>query len=194
MTTKAIRTLKITHYKSIDSLELKGLTPFSVFAGPNGSGKTNFFDALDFVRLFILSGIETALRAHGGFASIHSEKRRAEHSGEFGFELECDLPEPELAGEEELVRFHYLLRIRDLDQNPPNIEERVYVNGALLLARKKDDVRVIQAGGEKDLGGFSKTHSFGAAVLVGDAACAIVVQHGVISYRSHRREDARSIG
>jgi len=160
MATKTIRRLKITNYKSIDSLELKGLTPFSVFAGPNGSGKSNFFDALDFVSLFVLrGGIEAALRAHGGFAGIRSEKRRAGDSGEFGFELQCDLPEMIQTDRERLFRFHYSLRIRDLDQNPPNIEEHVYVNGALLLTRRKDDVRVIQAGEEKDLGGFSKTHS-----------------------------------
>jgi len=31
---------------------------------PNGSGKSNFFDALDFVRLFVCGDIEIALRAH----------------------------------------------------------------------------------------------------------------------------------
>lgn len=147
MTTKTIRRLKITNYKSIDSLELKGLTPFSVFAGPNGSGKSNFFDALDFINLFMRGGIEMALRAHGGFANIHSEKRRAEYSGKFGFELECDLPETGQDGKEEQGRFHYSLTIQDLDQNIPNIEEHVRINGAPLLTRKKDQEPILQVEG-----------------------------------------------
>ena len=75
MTEKTIRRLKIENFKSIDSLEVKGLAPFSVFAGANGSGKSNFFDALDFVSLFVRGGLEIALRAHGGFENIRSRKR-----------------------------------------------------------------------------------------------------------------------
>jgi len=156
MTMKTIRKLRITNYKSIDSLELKGLTPFSVFAGPNGSGKSNFFDALDFVSLFVRGGIETALRAHGGFAGIHSEKGRAGDSGKFGFEIECDLPEMGWADDEGLLRFHYSLMIHDLDQKFPNLEEHVYKNDSLLLKRKKGDDPIIYG---QNMGQFSKTYS-----------------------------------
>ena len=77
MTEKTIRRLKIENFKSIDSLEVKGLAPFSVFAGANGSGKSNFFDALDFVSFFVRGGIEIALPyEHGGFANIHSSEAR----------------------------------------------------------------------------------------------------------------------
>jgi len=144
MTTKTIRRLKITNYKSIDSLELEGLTPFSVFAGPNGSGKSNFLDALAFISLFMRGGTEMALRAHGGFANIHSEKRRAGDSGKFGFELECDLPETGQDGKEEQGRFHYSLTIHDLDREIPKIEEYLYRDAALLLIRKKGDKPTIQ--------------------------------------------------
>lgn len=190
MTTKTIRRLKITNYKSIDSLELNGLTPFSVFAGPNGSGKSNFFDALDFVRLFILSGIEEALREHGGFASIHSEKRRAVDSGKFRFEIECDLPEMGWADDEGLLRFHYSLTIHDLDQKSPNLEEHVHKNGSLLLSRKKGDDPIIYG---RNMGGVLQ-ELFGAAVSHGDAAPPIIAKHGAVPDRSHRRQRARSIG
>ena len=93
MTEKTIRRLKIENFKSIDSLEVKGLAPFSVFAGANGSGKSNFFDALDFVSLFVRGGLEIALREHGGFANIQSKKREGEDSKTFSFEIECDLLE-----------------------------------------------------------------------------------------------------
>ena len=111
---------------------------------------------MDFIGLFVRGGIEVALRAHGGFANIHSEKCRAEHSGKFGFEIECDLPAAEWAGQEELARFHYSLTIHDLDQEFPNIEEHLYRNGSLLLTRKKGDNLIIQG---QNMGQFSKTYS-----------------------------------
>ncbi len=109
MTEKTIRRLKIENFKSIDSLEVEGLAPFSVFAGANGSGKSNFFDALDFVSLFVRGGVDIALREHGGFANIHSRKREGEDSKTFSFEIECDLLEK---------REIYHLSIDDLDNGP----------------------------------------------------------------------------
>ena len=110
MTEKTIRRLKIENFKSIDSLEIEGLAPFSVFAGANGSGKSNFFDALDFVSLFVRGGLDIALRAHGGFANIHSKKREGENSKTFSFEIECDLLEQQ--------GVCYSLSINDLDSEP----------------------------------------------------------------------------
>jgi len=146
MTKKTIRSLKITNFKSIDSLEVKGLSPFTVFAGPNGSGKSNFFDALDFVSIFLRSGIETALRQHGGFAIIHSEKRRVEYSRRFGFEIECELPVTVDEPQESSI-FYYSLTINDLDSKP-RIEEHLRVDGENLLDRKKGESPVINAGKE----------------------------------------------
>ena len=131
MTEKTIRRLKIENFKSIKSLEVKGLAPFSVFAGANGSGKSNFFDALDFVSLFVQGGIEIALRAHGGFANIHSAKRERTDSKKFGFEIECDLLEKQ---KETPTAFHYSLSSESLDSDP-KIEEYLYVNGERSIER-----------------------------------------------------------
>jgi len=154
-----IHRLKITNYKSIDSLEIKGMTPFSVFAGPNGSGKSNFFDALDFVGLSLGSGTGMALQVHGGFANIHSEKRYKENARKFGFEIECDLPEAGQAGEEKLTRFHYSLTIQDLDQKIPNIEEHLYRNDVTLLKREKGDQFPQPFLDKPFIDRFPKTHS-----------------------------------
>ncbi len=43
-----IKSLKIFNYKSIESVELNDLNPFSVFVGPNASGKSNIFESLEF--------------------------------------------------------------------------------------------------------------------------------------------------
>ena len=138
MTKKTIQTLKIENFKSIDALEIKGLAPFSVFAGANGSGKSNFFDALDFVSLFVRNGIETALREHGGFANIHSVKREDSASKKFSFEIECDLLEKQ---EETPTSFHYSLKINDLDSEP-EIEEYLYSNGRQLIVHRKGNEEV----------------------------------------------------
>lgn len=114
MTEKTIRRLKIENFKSIDSLEVEGLAPFSVFAGANGSGKSNFFDALDFVSLFVRGGVEIALRAHGGFENIRSKKREGEDSKTFSFEIECDFLEKR--------EIYYSLSIEDVDNEPGVIE------------------------------------------------------------------------
>ena len=124
MTEKTIRRLKIENFKSIDSLEVKGLAPFSVFAGANGSGKSNFFDALDFVGLFVRGGLEIALREHGGFANIRSAKREGADSQKFRFEIECDLLEKQ--GEKPTAG-PYSLSIHDFD-GEPFIEEGLYLN------------------------------------------------------------------
>ncbi len=130
-----IRTLKITNFKSIDSLELKDLRPFSVFAGPNGAGKSNFFDALDFVSLFIRNGLETALRLHGGFRNIQSEKHSQSNTKRFYFEIEIEgdfLVKPS----RKTSTCHYALSIYDLD-GAPKIEEHLRVNEKAYLTRPK---------------------------------------------------------
>ena len=129
MTEKTIRRLKIENFKSIDSLEVKGLAPFSVFAGANGSGKSNFFDALDFVSLFVRGGVEIARHGHGGFENIRSKKREGEDSKTFSFEIECDL----LEQQEE-----YSLSINDLD-GEPGIKEELVVSKEQIVDNKEID-------------------------------------------------------
>ena len=135
MTEKTIRRLKIENFKSIDSLEVKGLASFSVFAGANGSGKSNFFDALDFVSRFVNGGIEIALREHGGFENIRSAKRYAPNSKKFSFEVECDFLQEQ---EEEPASFYYSLSIHDLDRIP-KIEEYLSINGEQRITRKRGE-------------------------------------------------------
>lgn len=43
-----IKKLQIQNYKSLVDLEIIGPNPFSVFAGPNASGKSNIFEAIEF--------------------------------------------------------------------------------------------------------------------------------------------------
>ena len=155
MSDRPIRRLNIANFKSIDSLEITGLSSFSVFAGANGSGKSNFFDALDFVSLFVNNGIETALHRQGGFANIHSAKRRGSDSKKFCFEIECDLCEDQ---SETSSAFHYSLCILDLDKEP-EIEEYLYANGELIIKRNRDETASYHKEEWSSVGGFPGMHS-----------------------------------
>jgi predicted ATPase len=150
MNNPTLRSLRLANFKSIDSLEIKGLSPFTVFAGPNGSGKSNFFDALDFIRTFIQSGAEIALRSHGRYENIHSEKRKAKYARKFDFEMACDLPDNHQGQDGKIVSFHYMLSIHELDKLP-TIEEHLFVDGHPLLVRNKNAPVLIKGNnGEED--------------------------------------------
>jgi predicted ATPase len=123
--------LKLCHFKSIDSLELNQINDFSVFAGANGSGKSNFFDTLDFVSRFMRHGITDALRWSGGFDQIQS--RQAESVEEFEFVIDCILPSKV---EDNLIetQYHYQLMINALHQEP-EINEKLFINQEQAISR-----------------------------------------------------------
>lgn len=86
----AIRYLKISNYRSIDELELRDIPAFAVFAGANGSGKSNFFNALDFVRLVIRFDVKEALQQHGGWENIRCAKSEQSRENVFLVEIESN--------------------------------------------------------------------------------------------------------
>jgi len=130
MNQSVIKSLKIKNFKSIDSLELKGINPFSVFAGANGSGKTNFFDALDFVSRFIRHGVQDALRAHGGYDNIHSVKKSKDFARRFEFEIEVIFTKT----------YKYKLVVRDLDKIHPKIEEEFIITNICIFKREQNKI------------------------------------------------------
>lgn len=71
-----IKRIRISGFKSIADLSLEQVTPYSIFAGANGAGKSNLADALAFVGAIIESGATKAIRQFNGFASIHCYKSR----------------------------------------------------------------------------------------------------------------------
>ena len=128
--------LEITNYKSIDKIELDGIGPFTVFAGPNGSGKNNLFDALDFFGRVIRVDVEDALRAHGGAENIRSAKRYAPHNRRLKFAMDWTLPAFEPPPE--VARYDLTIDLQDA----PRIEEKLKHNGASLVHRPADELRI----------------------------------------------------
>ncbi len=128
-----IQYLKINNFKSIETLELKNINNFSVFAGANGSGKSNFFDALDFVSHFMRHGITEALQLHGGFENIHYIQEN--YSPRFEFEIECTLPSET---QDKLTNtYKYQLTINSLDITP-EINEQIFINKEKLITRNNN--------------------------------------------------------
>lgn len=133
MTTFIIHQLKVTNFRSVDSLILENIQSFSTFAGANGCGKSNFFNALDFVSVFVRSGIHDALRKYGGYEHIHSNKRRKNKARCFDFEIDISLCEEE--NNVANSRFKYVLSICELDQKSPRITEKIWFDGKPILRR-----------------------------------------------------------
>jgi predicted ATPase len=65
-----IRQVQIHNYKSIGRAVVD-LEPFIVLVGANGTGKSNFVDALAFVQESLSQSLEQALRSRGGIR-VHS--------------------------------------------------------------------------------------------------------------------------
>jgi predicted ATPase len=85
-----LRRVRIRGYKSIAFCDVT-LEPLTILVGRNASGKSNFLDALAFLRDAMATNITEATKQHGGWHSILS---RFSPSGEIAFEVEVSLPAP----------------------------------------------------------------------------------------------------
>ena len=67
-----IEYLKICNYRAIKDLELKDITPLTVFLGPNGSGKSTIFDVFAFLSECFQSGLRRAWDKRGRFRELRT--------------------------------------------------------------------------------------------------------------------------
>ncbi len=67
-----IEEISIKNYRVLQDVTLKGIQPFSVFLGPNGSGKTTFFDVIGFLSDCLTTNVRNALDNRGGFQEVIS--------------------------------------------------------------------------------------------------------------------------
>jgi predicted ATPase len=68
--------ITIRHYKSLDSVQVTELTPVTVLVGSNAVGKSNFVDALVFVRDMVVHGLDHAVSTRGGITRVRQYARR----------------------------------------------------------------------------------------------------------------------
>ena len=80
--------IRISNYKSIDACDL-GLGNLIFLVGPNGTGKSNFLDALRFVTDSLQTSLDHALRDRGGIKEVR--RRSSGHPRHFGIRLDFTL-------------------------------------------------------------------------------------------------------
>jgi predicted ATPase len=80
--------IQIRNYKSIGGAVVP-LRPFQLLVGANGSGKSNFVDALAFVRDCLADSVEVAFRNRGGIQAVR--RRSSGHPTHIGIRLKLDL-------------------------------------------------------------------------------------------------------
>jgi predicted ATPase len=86
--------LSIRNYKSIAACQV-ALKPLTVLVGRNGSGKSNFLDAVHFVSDALLTSLDHALKSRGGIGDVR--RRSTGHPSNFAIKLEVALPDYLLA-------------------------------------------------------------------------------------------------
>jgi len=85
-----IKTVTIKNYKSIAG-ESVNLEPFTILVGHNGSGKSNFIDALSFVHDCLAGSIESAFKNRGGINAVR--RRSGGHPTNIGIRITMELEE-----------------------------------------------------------------------------------------------------
>lgn len=121
-----IRKLQIKGFKSLANLSLEDVSPFLVFAGANGSGKSNIVDAMAFLGTVVKLGAVQARTQFGGFSQIHCYKYRKEKRTTISFAMVL-----ELAGSVH----SYSITIGSMDKSPV-ISETLKVDDRLVIDRR----------------------------------------------------------
>jgi predicted ATPase len=78
-----IEYLRVQNYRALYDLELKNITPLTVFLGPNGSGKSTIFDVFAFLAECFTEGLRKAWDRRGRFREL----RTRDTDGNIVFEL-----------------------------------------------------------------------------------------------------------
>lgn len=67
-----IEYLRVCNFRALRDIELKNLTPLTVFLGPNGSGKSTLFDTFAFLSECFTLGLRKAWDKRGRFKELRS--------------------------------------------------------------------------------------------------------------------------
>ncbi|SNC75953.1 Predicted ATPase [Hymenobacter gelipurpurascens] len=81
--------LRIKNYRALRDVELRDLTPLTVFIGPNGSGKSTVLDALAFLAEAVSGNLQQAWQDRNRFAGMRT--RASEGPIEFEVGLNSEL-------------------------------------------------------------------------------------------------------
>jgi len=86
--------VRIENFRSIAACDVR-LGPLTVLAGPNAAGKSNFLDALRFVRDALRTSPGQALEPRGGLEEILHRSPAGTQADSFRIRLDVTVPDPE---------------------------------------------------------------------------------------------------
>jgi predicted ATPase len=86
-----IEYLKVENYRALRSLELKRITPLTVFLGPNGSGKSTIFDVFAFLAESFSVGLRRAWDKRNRFRELRSRGQEGPIVIEIKYREDADL-------------------------------------------------------------------------------------------------------
>jgi predicted ATPase len=87
-----IEYLRVQNYRALRDLEIKGVTPLTVFLGPNGSGKSTVFDVFAFLAECFTSGLRRAWDKRGRFKELRTRGVGGAIEIEIKYREKSDLP------------------------------------------------------------------------------------------------------
>lgn len=128
----------LKNYKSIASCSVP-LRPLIFLVGQNGSGKSNFLDALRLVGESLNTSLDHALRERGGINEVR--RRSSGHPTHFGIRLEFTLPDSSTG--------HYAFRVGAKPKGGFEVQReecRIYARQAL----QQDKFYVVNSGQVED--------------------------------------------
>ncbi len=130
----SLQSLHIKNFKSIVNTKIDDIPNFAVFAGTNGSGKSNVFEALEFIRDVIRSGARHATKKHNGYENIHSHKLKRENAKQFKAVLEFEIKEQ---------TYKYEMEIKQWNKRPM-LYETIIKNGQELAKRVSEKLFIAE--------------------------------------------------
>ena len=71
-TVPRIESLRVKNYRSLRDVQLRKITPLSVFSGPNGSGKSTLLDVFAFLSECFTIGLRRAWDKRGRFKHLRT--------------------------------------------------------------------------------------------------------------------------
>ena len=87
-----IESLRVKNYRALRDVELKKITPLSVFLGPNGSGKSTLFDVFAFLSECFTIGLRRAWDKRGRFKELRTRGSKGPIEFELKYREKPDIP------------------------------------------------------------------------------------------------------
>ncbi|OFA48279.1 hypothetical protein BEN35_18925 [Streptomyces fradiae] len=131
--------VQVTNYRSIASCDVRP-GPLTVLAGPNAAGKSNFLDAIRFLRDALNSSPAQALESRGGLQEVLHRDASGRPADHFRICLHAHLPQTKRPALDAL----YLLEVGthpEGDPRPVLRREKLLINGKPLINGMQHEVQ-----------------------------------------------------